>query len=1403
MTAQRIESRRWSVVFLFLLLGMMPPTLRAHDGGPPKITLQTGAIGTYTILSDVINEGGLSFYLAHEGYDTNVVEIFPQGTFPSPGHGVFTLRALAPGKTTITFGWLYPPNDAGGLFTLELTVVAPVAAPPASAANAVSSATSNDPVNLFSGELTMLEPPDLNLGGPMPLQFARYYGSGLSREALAQGPLGDNWRSNFDWKMLRAGNLITVVSWEGRRIAFEKTGGAWLLQGTKDIPFQLAETGGQFILGEPRGNLLYTFDAAGALVEIADGKGNAHKLTYVEGRLAEVSDGLGRALKFSHSGFQQLTAVSDGERTVAFSYTNITATANVNGEFRIVDEYFALAGARNPLGAVTSYRYDGEGGTNHVRALLLEKRRPLGNVPYAQTWNTAGKVASQTEIGKNLYTFAYDGAGTVVTNPLGNTRKVLHSADGQLTSFTDEAGQSMAITSNESGQRASVQDRRGHPTRFAYHAPSGNISTITNADGTITRFDFAPRVVQGITFHDLSGITYPDGATESYTYDGGGNPLSFTDRAGKTWNMTYNNRGQVLSARNPLGGTAVFAYNSDGTLASRYDSDSPATRFEHDSLKRQVRAVRPDGAEVRTVYDAQDRVMSVTDERSNTYRYRYDANDNLLEITDPAGNLTRYAYDALDRLSQITDRLGQITSRSYDMLGNLSAITNRNGYVIRFEYDTRQRLSALVDPSGKKWPFEHDAEGILKRWANPLNEAQLQSSDLLGRAVGYTDALGRARSLARNHLGLVTNLVDELSRTNSMIFDSRGLLYSAAKPVIGQAIFERNDLGQPTRLTDPSGQQWLWEQTPMGRLRKMADPLGRETRYSYDPRGRLAATVFPDATTRATRHDARGNPLQSAFNGPNTETLDFTYDVLNRLTRANEIKLEYDAEDRITNTLSAQIAFGAAYDAGGRLTAATYSNALFTVHYEYDSRDHLTRVSDTLTGASIRFSYDDAGRLLHAERSNGAHSVYNYDAAGRVTRIREGGFIDLQYSLDAAGQVTRLNLKAPLDPASLAVPAREAFAYDAARQIANPGYLYDPRGRMIQSPRRTNTFDGASRLIRTAGAVLAYNGLDDVIRRTENGSDTQYHYNYALGTGPIVAEQNAANGPLARCYVWSPGGRLLYAIDPAARAPAFYHFDRVGSTLALTDEGGAVSDSYAYAPYGRMLGHAGNSQQPFTFIGRHGVRQEGADFYQMRARYYDAAVGSFVSPDPLPPRLEDLHSLNPYQYVSGDPLRAVDPEGRDRTVWFFGHAWIEVDVYDAQGKVTGRLALNFAPESGKSDYQVIMPRNIVYPHVVGYDIKSSQFEDELLLKEWRRLQKDPNRGPEWNPLQNCIWRTLEYAHGEAPLPLSEAKKMLAKMPVRNDVYITAAPPAPWYEEAYDYVSDSWGGFEKWLEQALE
>lgn len=196
-------------------------------------------------------------------------------------------------------------------------------------------------------------------------------------------------------------------------------------------------------------------------------------------------------------------------------------------------------------------------------------------------------------------------------------------------------------------------------------------------------------------------------------------------------------------------------------------------------------------------------------------------------------------------------------------------------------------------------------------------------------------------------------------------------------------------------------------------------------------------------------------------------------------------------------------------------------------------------------------------------------------------------------------------------------------------------------------------WDVASRLIAADSAQIAYDGLNEILKQTASGITTHYYHNRAFEPASIVAEHNDTTGTFVRYYVWTPGGGLLYAIDVASgNKPRYCHFDRIGSTLALTDENGNATDAYAYTPFGRIVRRQGISTQPFTFVGRHGIRQQGAEgtIYQMRARYYDACSGRFLTRDPVWPELSDARKINPYAYAGNDPVGRIDING----LWWMG-----------------------------------------------------------------------------------------------------------------------------------------------------
>jgi RHS repeat-associated protein len=236
----------------------------------------------------------------------------------------------------------------------------------------------------------------------------------------------------------------------------------------------------------------------------------------------------------------------------------------------------------------------------------------------------------------------------------------------------------------------------------------------------------------------------------------------------------------------------------------------------------------------------------------------------------------------------------------------------------------------------------------------------------------------------------------------------------------------------------------------------------------------------------------------------------------------------------------------------------------------------------------------------------------------------------------------------PLDSFDAMAAGTENFTYNVASQTSTAGYVYDVSGRMTAAPGQTFAWDGASRLTKIGNVDLTYNGMGDLITRNDGTNSTRYFYNHAVGLHPIMGEKNESGSPLARYYVWTPGGQLLYMIDAANGNKVYcYHFDRIGSTLALTDSTGAITDKYAYDPYGRILQKTGTNSQPFTFAGQWGMRQENTTLYHARARYYDATTGRFLSKEPLWPQITDPRLLNPYQYARNNPVMLVDPTGNE------------------------------------------------------------------------------------------------------------------------------------------------------------
>ncbi|BCO31665.1 hypothetical protein TspCOW1_17680 [Thiohalobacter sp. COW1] len=331
---------------------------------------------------------------------------------------------------------------------------------------------------------------------------------------------------------------------------------------------------------------------------------------------------------------------------------------------------------------------------------------------------------------------------------------------------------------------------------------------------------------------------------------------------------------------------------------------------------------------------------------------------------------------------------------------------------------------------------------------------------------------------------------------------------------------------------------------------------------------------------------------------------------------------------------------GYAYDAAGNLTGLTYPDGR-TVSYGYDALSRLRTVTDWAS-RTTEYVYDPAGRLVLQLNANGSVVNYHYDTADRLTRLthrRSDASVvwEQQFSLDGNGNRTQEVREAPLHPVSLEA-GETPLSYNAERTrlqtAGGESFAYDAEGQLTDRSGTTLAFDPAHRLVGLgADTQYAYDGAGNRLAATRDGVTTQYIHDAA---GNLIAEADAG-GTITRHYVHGQGLIALIEGDTAYT----YHFDALGSTVAITDADEAIVNAYSYRPYGRVAERSETMDQPFTYVGQYGVMEEAAGLYYMRARYYDAEVGRFISEDPI--GFEG--GLNLYAYVGGNPINAVDPSG--------------------------------------------------------------------------------------------------------------------------------------------------------------
>ena len=133
--------------------------------------------------------------------------------------------------------------------------------------------------------------------------------------------------------------------------------------------------------------------------------------------------------------------------------------------------------------------------------------------------------------------------------------------------------------------------------------------------------------------------------------------------------------------------------------------------------------------------------------------------------------------------------------------------------------------------------------------------------------------------------------------------------------------------------------------------------------------------------------------------------------------------------------------------------------------------------------------------------------------------------------------------------------------------------------------------------------------------------------------------------------LWQFGGG--YVDLNANGAPTcwnYYVTDHLGSTRMVVSSNDSIRETINYYPFGSEMQMQApallteNLGHPFRFTGKELDRLSALNMYDFGARWYDVAgVPMWTSIDPL---AEKYYNVSPYAYCGGNPVNAIDPDGR-------------------------------------------------------------------------------------------------------------------------------------------------------------
>jgi RHS repeat-associated protein len=842
--------------------------------------------------------------------------------------------------------------------------------------------------------------------------------------------------------------------------------------------------------------------------------------------------------------------------------------------------------------------------------------------------------------------------------------KYSYDNKGNLTEITDAQGNLTTISYDTLGRKISMNDPDMGIWKYVYDI-EGNLIKQTNAKGVSIyfKYDQLNRVVNktdedklnvNYMYDDPSTpfskgkvtyIEYPEGTT-SFVYDGMGREISATkviDGTEYTIKRSYDALGNIIEVEYPDQEKIFYDYNDSGILQS----------ISNDKSFFPEPALNPNGISLRRCFDhalktvsflfeqfIEPYVFGVSEAEATTIKFKT-PNSTVISSAIPGnrqvaltwGTVTNATgYNLYYRKSSDTTALkvDVKNSTSHTVTGLLNGVSYTfyvkpyNTYgesVFTPKTVTATPQSEIEKPQAPKLESVRIYGGkIILSWAEVIGAAEYKvywkddlnntNSVKVGNSLRYEIVnlpVGRTYYFAVSAI----NSAGESGFSNEL--NVRVPFPAPVAPVLLKAIEGDGSVDLFWTSSENTSGYKIKYGNVSGQYSEIIDAGDTENRHINGlQNGQMyffCVSAYNDDAESACSNELSALPLGHV---PTLYIKNAQYNEGGQITH-----IEYgngDVTDYTYNSLNLRVMQIRTVNKNG--------TALQDLQYEYDAVGNIVKITDLVNSATQQFQYDHSNRLIQAQGAYGLKS-FSYDKIGNLLSKDENSY---EYSANNSGPHAVTSLS-----------DGSTFAYDLNGNMINRvfgsegksvSYQYDNENRLVSAEK-----DGQQI------AFYAYDGDGGRVISQSGNITTKY-------VGDIFQTNNFGNTR----HIFFGSNRVASIYNGK---PLYYHTDHLGSTNILSDQNGDVKELFEYHPFGTIsrhhqLGDLEDTTQ-YTYTGKEKDNSTGLYFYN--ARYYDPALGKFITPDTVvqSPVLNP-QSLNRYSYCNNNPINNIDPSG---------HSWLK------------------------------------------------------------------------------------------------------------------------------------------------